>query len=536
MAETIKNFNCKIANKTNYYLPVIMASFISYIFSVTNRTVSLDSLSANYYGNPKSEYGFIAAKRWGFNIYVRLFSSKNVPPFLDRFMGVLFLLAAAYFLGVLLFRLTQSDNIWIYSLCASFFVSYPLINEIWEYEQADGYISLNFLLAILAVLYHITSAKNRIKRTAVEMFILIPVAAGYESGVFAYISLVLLVLTIQILQSDGKYGFSSFISEGFSYAWPLLVAVITKYIIGYLFIALYKVDSIIQGASDLYWGTDSAANIIKSVICQDIYCYVVRGSSYLPIAEFVLAFVLTLCVLLFSKVNNKALAILSFLLAYISTFLQSVVQGTVTPYRAAQSVHIYAAMSVFLFSYILLGDIKTKKLRVAYLILAFFIIFRQSVFLGQVLALNNQRSENEASIARQLGYDITTKYDSSKKVVFVGVYHISDWVSTQFTVKQGSLSWEIDNTARKMLGMEEIGDFCYIGTNIQSYLSWGARAVYVMGQQHVKWFFSYFGYDINVLEDMTYEEKQAFEKIRDDLEMQPLQIEDIGEYILVNLG
>ena len=56
-----------------------------------------------------------------------------------------------------------------------------------------------------------------------------------------------------------------------------------------------------------------------------------------------------------------------------------------------------------------------------------FLSYRQSLYIGKILNLNNLRSDNELSIAREIGLELYREYDTSKDIVFVGDFDLGSY-------------------------------------------------------------------------------------------------------------
>ena len=78
----------------------------------------------------------------------------------------------------------------------------------------------------LSVLIYLTSGWSTTKKIVTESLLLTLIAAGYESGVFAYITLVLLVLCLKIINKTSQYSIKNYIIEGGLLAIPLVIAVV----------------------------------------------------------------------------------------------------------------------------------------------------------------------------------------------------------------------------------------------------------------------------------------------------------------------
>ena len=157
----ISDFLYEVAFKKRYYLPLLFITFISYAFSIFNRTVSIDDLAQDlYYGAGDLK---IKGLRWGQVLINRIFSTISFTPFLNRFLGVIFLLITVVLICSILYYLDNKKNkMFKYTVFSCIFVSYPLINEFFEYYEALT-IPLEFAIVSLCILYLLANEKYDIK-------------------------------------------------------------------------------------------------------------------------------------------------------------------------------------------------------------------------------------------------------------------------------------------------------------------------------------------------------------------------------------
>lgn len=216
----------------------------------------------------------------------------------------------------------------------------------------------------------------------------------------------------------------------------------------------------------------------------------------------------------------------------LAFFSQSIIQGKSLDYRQAQTVQMFTAFCGYL---VIEKTMKRSLLNKMIIIALLFVCLRQSIYLHEILALNNQRSDDEAAIIQSIGYKIYSEFDKEKEVIFVvGDYGLSDNINKQI-LSNNSLYSRTKNYIKKVLNMSNTstdGGYKYIGTNINPLLSWSIGAKDFTG--NVEKLFSYFGFDINVNQAKC-NEKEYF-AIAKELDMKSFEIVDIGESLLVCVG
>ena len=528
VAEYLLSFYKKVVCKKEYYMPVVLSLLVSYSFSVFNRTVSVDDAAQRiYYANDGYK---IRGLRWGQFLINRLFSTIDYTPFINRFFGVIFLFVTAALLSAILYYFSEKEEkIWKYSIFSMIFVSYPLINEIWEYHESLT-VPLCYVIISFALLYQLINKKNDLYDISFIGLVLSVVMSGYESLIFTYVTIVFAILFLQNRNEKDR----NWIKDGFNYALPLFVSLALKYAIGYLILFVTGLEYRQDGMSTINWLSMGFAYSLKQLIFNGWY-YGVRALSYLPIAEFDIALLIYATLYFIISKENKKLYLIGLILA-LSIFMLPVIQGAHYGYRMAQNIQFFVAFVLYLLLD-LTYDKKIKGVWVKTLLIPLLLLLglRQSIYLHELLALNNQRSENEAGIVRILGHKLYSECDLSKNVIFVGNYHLGGFIDSQIKVDHESFAGRIETDLRNEFGYnDEKYDLDIVSTNINSFLDWSIDAF--EGQKMMKLYFSYYGFEINTLDNITERELKAYQQVAKDYNMKPLQIMEFDKYILVYLG
>ena len=141
----------------------------------------------------------------------------------------------------------------------------------------------------------------------------------------------------------------------------------------------------------------------------------------------------------------------------LSLFALSLLNGDYLGYRQTQSIQLFIAYV----TYLLFDELDTKKIfnisvEVVLIVLVCFISLRQSICMHTFLALDNQRSDNEAYVASSIGYRIYSEYDKEKTVVFCGLYDMGSFINEQIYPNVNSLAGKIENGLKNKYGYEQI--------------------------------------------------------------------------------
>lgn len=521
-----KEFYNEILSKPIYWFCMVFVLILAFLFDLMNRTVGIDDLSRTYYIGDGNE--MLAGTRWGKTLWIRLLSNCEYAPFIDKYLTIFFLIVSAVLFSKLL-CIYLCNNEHILLICILFscsFVTFPLLNEVWVYNDSNVVAAGNEVLVAVSVLLLFRSKKFFSRESIVSSFLLAVVVSSYESAGFLYISVVLSVILLDYIFRDRK----NWIINGIRYAVPLGIALILRYVIGFGLIYMFHLEYQPNGATEIQWKfSENLGSQIITLLSDTLNYYFGRGLIYYPITVFVVTFVMGTVWTMGHVFKKKDFMILIlFILLCLSLFLQSFIQGTVMPYRTAQTIQYFSTFSLAVFIF---GISMTRKRRLfsVMVVLSSFMIYRQAVFLNRCLALNNQRSEIESSAARQIGYRLKSMYDE-KPVIFVGWFDFGENINRQirpdYSTPWGFLYRKIAIHLGWNYTLSKVYD-----TNISSVLVWNTGAFH--SQKMMAEYFSYFGYDISVRDnDDIYEYKQI--AIREG--MKPLDILDIGDYILVYLG
>ena len=187
-----KDFYKNVVTRFSYWGIILLFSIIAYGFSMLNRTISIDDLAKDLYiGNGQK---MLAGTRWGMVLWHNVLGVTQVTPFIEKFLGVLFLIIASALISCIFYLLGgKSKCIMRYTILSALLITYPLINEIWEYSGANMIVAGNLCIVAGTVLYQITSERRWYVRL-ISGVALSVVASSYETGIFVYITLVLMIL------------------------------------------------------------------------------------------------------------------------------------------------------------------------------------------------------------------------------------------------------------------------------------------------------------------------------------------------------
>lgn len=539
MKTELKEFYSDIVRKKSYWLPIVFFAIIAYGFSMVNRTVSIDDMSQSFFF--KNDHLMMAATRWGMTLWVYFFSMPVFTAFVKKFLGVCFFICGATVMACVGHYLFKGKNVWTYTIFSSVLATYPLINEIWEYDVVNLCVGGNFLLAAVAVLFQVTYQGDDLKKISISALPLTVIASSYESGVFLYICAVCLYIFCKYAIKKAENPNNQWIKEGMGFALPLVLAVILRIIIGLFLIWVMGLEyNNSWGAdSNIYWGTDNFLKIAVAMLKGNGLRYIMNAMVYFPITVFLIAaiaFFISVCII--SIKQHRILPAFLGVIVLVSIFFQSVIQGYAMPYRTAQTVGLFVAFVAAATVEISLMA-KRKKIGTFAVAAGLLLCLHQGGYLNNLFVLNNQRSNNEIAVVHQIGYRLKSEFND-KTVIFVGMYDNGEWISSQTKIDTNTAGGKLFNKVYKVYrslggdGEYDAGGIKYVDSNVNPVMNWAKHAFY--SQRCMKELFSYCGYDIEVLDYFDDELDKEYSRIAKEEGLRPFEIRDMGDYILVSIG
>ena len=545
MYSLLKEFSEKITSRKSYWIPLLFYTFGAYGFSMLNRTVGADDLATPLYVDSTI---WLAELRWGAVLWKKIFSFGACVPFLDKYLSICFLMLAGTAFACILYQINgKRDRVWLYTIAACSFITFPIICEIWEFTcggtiivPGDYFCCFMLILWLLTCRTDSFPAQTRVLFTA--GILLAPIISSAESIAPVYIAAVLIILfyrhCVRRVEPDRK---SAWFFEGIRFAIPLFIAFILRLIIGYGIMAVLHLRHRHTGATTIAWplsGQEIAA-LFKGVLID----YGVVALINLPITIFIVCTVLFAirCFILAFK-NKTALPVFLGICIGISLFLITIIQGSVMYYRTAITLMVFCAFVFYLhaenfYDLINSGILKNKRIYVLAgrcgLVLLLFITWRQAAHLHRYLALNNQRYDNEAAVMQELCFKLTDEYDTSKPMIFVGNFSngSASYAATHdmAETRNGRLFRRIRS---RIDGTEDWKAPMLVQTTVNSAIDWYHWEFdgQLMGE-----FLAYYGYDFDV-RALSRTELEPYNEEARELGMTTYDIADRGDYLLICLG
>lgn len=534
MFKELLKFHNEVGKKTSFWLPILLFAIGAYSFSILNPTISIDDLLRDRY---VGEGNLMLAGRWGMVLWVKIFGITEYSPFIDRYLALVFLLLAAYLACVAFYTIKPAGKLLPYTILASIIVTYPLINEIWEYTGANFFSTGNMALGTLAIITLLHGAKlpkphkkrEQAKYMLAAALLLLLPCSSYESGIFYYISFVAFVIFHELITGGHPYSILDFAGKIARYVIPLAMALVLRAVITIPILIIYHLDFHQQGESEIAWITDTP--LVNSLMSfkSEMMLFGLSGLIYFPVTVMLVAAAIIMLIgtlISWKRRTWQPCALAATAIA--SAFLLPIIMGHGVIARTALPFHILTAYSGYLICYCLLGK---QKLYYAATALLLMLCIHQSTYLNSILSINHLRSENELSILRQMGLKLTSTYPD-KPVVFVSPCDTRNILTERFYLNKTSWNHRLYAHIRtNHTSRPNVQRFKAISTNLNPVTA-------INAEYHN--LFSYVGCsEINFVSHYDHEKKQLVEdaiKIAEEQKFPPYSIHDMGDYVIAVLS
>ncbi|MCR4587881.1 MAG: glucosyltransferase domain-containing protein [Lachnospiraceae bacterium] len=523
MRETFRDYCRDIVRKPQFWIPWILLSVTGHLPSLVNTKLHFEDLLRDRY---TGQAGVMWSGRWGFVLYEKLFAFHEVNDIWEKCLALLLLLLASLAIGCLFYRVdAQKEKIAKYVVCCAGIVSFPLIAEIWNYNGANFVTCCNLLIVSLVLLFFESSEINYGLKLLITIFPMALVASSYEAALFSYVFLVLFFLWYQ--SRTGK-SFGELMRKGVQLAIPLVLGIIMGTAIGHVICRLRGIPYYRNGATSIAWLHEDFS--IKLFIKSMLEKYFIRGAVYFPIAVLagcIIIFVVMVIADCIRRKNPESLLWGAF--AFVSVFLQGLIQGTAMPYRTAQAVALFSGLTFFL----ILECLSARKhLFYVALLALLFLCFRQSAYLNNLNLLTYKLASQEERLIAQTGSALYAEH-YGKPVLFPVISWEEEKARDFYAMKEmkpgnGFLSEAYLNLHEKWFG-EDVHDVTYTETVYRSALS-----VCMTDADMMEQYFNYCGYPITVLDNGNLPSEYVETQILIDFgELHRYEIRDMGEYVVV---
>ncbi len=470
---------------------LLLIALIGFGFTTSHIAINIDSLASDRYH--ANDYIMLSSGRFGMSFWMLPFCNglyQVEDSFAMGVFGVLMLMLAAINFCIL-FRRASNDTISFpaYMVFAAAFVSYPLINEIWEYNGMELIIGGGYLFISLSVLLlydQIQSKKINILKSSAILLMLTVVCASYESLIAVYVFVVLTVLYMRERQAKN---WKQHLHEGGIYACAIICGLILRLVIHRILVAVMGLTITTNGETEIMWlNGESNIKILKQLIENVLLKHFLLSPLYLPLLIFVLCAIGFTVYAIYNLCKKRIFASLLMIGILASNELMSIVQGSAAPYRVCQTFALMVALSFML---------AANRLRWKQIIplLLCVVCLCQATALNRLFTLNQLRYEEEAAVIREIGKDLESEHDTSKPVILIGSYIFNDRINRQIYLYPETKKYNYAQKIKQITNYDfSIESLKFPETNVNSVILWSA-ITHDLGGDMLHNVFEYHGYD-----------------------------------------
>lgn len=539
-----------------YVLFLSLTAICAYGFMVTHSTVGIDDTPYDYY----FEEGLAAiVGRWVMYLLNKVIHVADFAPFLTDFAGVLILMVAVTVWAVLFKSVLEERVPWYgYLFFAAIFISCPLISEVYTYYLHNG-IAIGYLCCGIS-LYCFREGLNRwdaqtdkkilpgwhANKAFIGAVTGMWIAMGcYESFMIVWLQGLCLLLLTERFAGVRRKVFRSLCLAAVIAVFGMVLRSVMITLVTAVFGLEYLKDEAVQRSIGELAGwilEPGAMSELAMVLKRMFVMYGVFAYAYYPIKIFLLAAGVIGLYSLWTMVRKKDVWVILLALGGLAVpLLLVVIEGKATFYRSAQFLPLICGYGALVAVYGANNLRKAKTaapVRVALLFLLCSILWNQCADINKWFYVDYMKYESAKDLVSRIYSELEKNYDTSKPIVFTGVYEEPKGIIQDAYVPIGS------ETFFKMKRITDMVDEHLLEKYYRSYGVWvaqtpalsvidWARNAFETTEEMVK-FFAMHGYEICPATDSAvYAEAEIFSV---DLPSFPEEgsIVDRGEYIIVH--
>lgn len=547
--------------KSKFYLLILsLTAVASYGFLITHHAIGIDDTPYALY----FEEGLAAiVGRWVLFVLNKVVTIGDFAPYLTDLAGVLILMIAVTVWSTLFYTILK-DRIpgYGYAFFACIFMSCPLISEVYVYHLHNG-VAIGYLCSGISLCFFLEGLKWNKK--SVYCFggslLSLWIALGcYESFMMVWLMGICLILMLKRMCGERVKVFKAIGTAGALALCVMILRSITiASVIGIFGLETLRDDAVQRSVTELLgWILQEDAMAKFAMILKRTYLmYVVFGCAYYPIGIFLLATVVILIAAVVLSIRRKDgwIFFLS-IAAYVAAFSLIVIEGKETYYRCAQFLPVICGLGVLMFVWSV-SALGTKVIScaksgmaeawrrnaavfsrgLAWVILS-VILWNQCADINKWFYVDWQKYEAAKETMHSVAYELERNFDTSKPVVFAGIYNapvsiIQDayvsYSSEEYKTMLKMTTWLDEHLLEKFYRAPGVW---VVQQPTLSVIEWGKNAF--DNNAELTKFFAMHGY--NLVPNMDKELYEAAETYSLNLPSFPREgsIVDMGEYIIVH--
>ena len=404
-------FNNKI-----FIFTTIIVAVLSFGFTITNSSIGVDDTAFDRYYKGKE---MLSIGRWGAYVIYEILNIAEFTPFWSDFIASTIIVLIAFLWCVFLKRhLKEEVPNTAYTIFATIFISFPIINEIFIYQNCNIAVILGSLLASIGIMI-LYENHQYIHKKSIYIICILMLAFGismYE----ACFQIILVTICITALITINKEKNNKVTKSICNYIFLSLIIVLAAVILNSVIVKIiYLLGVPVSEAAEkeINWGTYDIKESIQ-MLCYYINEATIKNTKYLPVAMFNIATIIGFIISVVQAYKKQNVMILLIYIGMtLSNFAITILQLKSVLYRTCTSWSLFVAI-IFMVFYIYMSRYKITKIMSGIFIIT--LVLQQSKYLNQMFYNDYIRYQRDLHIAYELIDDLETSYDISKPLVIMG--------------------------------------------------------------------------------------------------------------------
>lgn len=505
--------------------------FMSYLYLWTHPSMGVDDTAMPRY----LVEGFLPhlGRSTLFLLEKIVYISDFSPVVIDVIGVVLMTLAGLVFCVILRRSSEYKIDMVACAVFVCFFISYPLINEVYVYYLHNG-LGIAYVLTILT--YYVLRFGER-KTNFLGGAVMLSLAIGcYETMAEVFLLVLFADTMIRLVFTNVGCKWSEWFLLLGKCCAVIIIAMVLKTALARLVLWVIDVEPYFHSiGKEIKWlFAPDMWNTVMSMIRTFGRYYILNATVNYGVTMFWVAMVILFWGGLICSVRKKnALLLLNTVGVLGISWVISVIEGHVGAYRTMQTFPILIGLSMLLL-YQWLRQEKCKGIvrNLGFVLLA-IMLYNQVYETNKWYYVDYLKYEEEKNICHQLAYDIAKEATLDKEIIFVGrikEYGIADsYMYVKPDTWQYRLFSKVDGSANDNKKYEIVQNPAWY-----SVFDWGVDAF----DEHATEIANFFAYHGHTIKVATREEKWSILEAVQNMPIWPKQgsIVETEEYVIVKLG
>ena len=512
-------------------IPLCVVMVLSYLYLWTHPSMGVDDTAMYRYFQDgyAPHYG-----RWTVFLLAKLVHLIDFTPVVVDAVGVALIALSGLIIYSGLRRSSGGKlDVMACTILVCFMISYPLINEVYEYYLHNG---LGVAYVLTAVSYYLIRFGEKKRDLIYAALMLAPAISCYETVAEVFLLLLFMDTLLRMTWGEENITWKQWFVLFGKCCVAIVAAMILKTWIAHLVLWAVDMEPYFHSiGKELQWifSEDALSTIISMIKGFGRY-YVLNATVNFAIAMFWAAMIIFAVFGLGQVIKKKSMLLLLNVIGIFGiSWVITLVEGNTGAYRTMQTFPVLVAVAMMVLYHWLMAVNRKKILRNIGLVIVMICLYNQVYDTNKWYYVDYMKYEEEKAICHELAYDIKREATMDKPMIFVGRIEEYGTIDTYMCVRPDSWQYRL---FAKLDGTTETDKKYEIVQNPAWYsvFAWGVDAFDEQATEIAN-FFAYHGYPIEVA---TREEKWEILKEVQDMPVWPKEgsIVEMNDYVIVKLG